>query len=64
MDMVTVKYFNFNSICSTVVTKLKTSSNQKNPTMLEYKVDAGSDGNLMLVNIFKVLFQKHQSMTE
>ena len=53
--MVVVK--SFNSICCIIETKLKTSSSQK-ATVLQYKVDTGSNGKLMSVNMFKVLYQK------
>ena len=44
IDMVTI-----NSIGS----KLKTSSSQ-NSTIILYKIDAGSDGNIMSIHIFRM----------
>ena len=44
--MVNIKYLNINSRRSRIVTKVETSSRQERTTV-EYKVDMGSDGNLM-----------------
>ena len=40
-----------------IVAKLETRSSIESTT-LEYKIDTGSSGNLMLANIFKILFPK------
>ena len=47
--------FNSNSNHSTIIASLKTSPN-KVTSALPYKVDMGSDGNIMLFNIFTKLF--------
>ena len=59
-QMVTVKSFHFNSINSIKATKLKTSS--RKTAMLEYHI-TGSNGILMPVSMFKILFPK-TSMAE
>ena len=56
-DVVRTKVFNFHSVRSTIITKLHKRTSQNN-TMLEYKADTGSDGNLMLISMFKSLFPK------
>ena len=38
-----------------IVTKLKTKSNQKTETC-QYKIDTGSDGNLIPIRMYKVIF--------
>ena len=55
--MVTIKSFNFNSIHSIIVKRLKQSVAPQKP-VLEHKIDLGRDGNLMPVNICKVLCPK------
>ena len=49
--MVTVSSFKFNIVWSVFATKLETSNSQKS-AILNYKVDTGSDGNLIPVNMF------------
>ena len=45
-DMVRSKLFNFHTISSVIITKLKTKISQK-VDRCEYKIDLGSDGNVM-----------------
>ena len=49
--MVNINSVNFNSYHFTTTANLKTSSN-KAAIMVPYKVDMGSDGNIMPFNIF------------
>ena len=51
IKMVNINSVNFNSNHSTMIANLKTSSNKAN-IMVPYKVDKGSDGNIMAFNIF------------
>ena len=55
IDKVTIKSFNFSSIQSVILAKLENSSSQKS-SILKYKGGTGSNGNLIPVNMFKVLF--------
>ena len=55
IKMVNRNSFHFNSNNSAVIAHLKTSSN-KATIMVPYKVDTGSDGNIMPFNIFTKLF--------
>ena len=52
-----MKSLSFNSIKLSVVTKLETSSRHKR-TKIEYNEGTGSDGKLMSLNIFKILYPK------
>ena len=54
-DMVISEVFNFHSIRSVMITKSKTKSSQTIDTH-EYKIDTGSDDNLMPINMYKILF--------
>ena len=45
----------FHSIRCITIAKLKTKGNHKVDTC-EYKIDTGSDGNLMLIRMYKGLF--------
>ena len=45
--MVNIISFKFNSIRSVIVTEV---------SRIKYKIDTGSDGNIMSDNIFKILF--------
>ena len=56
IDAITIKSFSINSIRSSLIIKLKTSSRQK--ATIEYKVATGSDGNSMYINTYKILFPK------
>ena len=56
-DMITIKYLNFNSMKSEIITKLKTRSRQKG-TKIEYKINTESDGNLKPLNIFKIILPR------
>ena len=44
------------------ITKLKTKSNKKRETF-EYKIDTGSDGSLIPIRMYKMLFP-HTNITE
>ena len=50
-----INSFNFNSNHSRIIANLKTSSN-KVTIMVPYKVDMGSDGNIIPFQIFTKLF--------
>ena len=50
----------FCSVHSITVTKLETSSSHQS-TVLNYKVDLGSNKNLMPVNMFKMLITKNSN---
>ena len=52
---VNINLISFNSNHSMILAKLKTSSKQATMTV-PFKVDTGSDGNIMPFNIFKKLF--------
>ena len=58
-EMVNINSANFNSNHSAIIAKLKTSPN-KAIIMVPYKVDMGSDGNIMPFNIFTKLFLTQQ----
>ena len=55
IKMVNINSVNFNSNHSAIIANLKTSSN-KVTLMMPYKVDVGSDGNLIPFIIFTKLF--------
>ena len=50
-DAVRLKLFNFHSIRSAIVTKLKHKSSQRTDTY-KYKMDTDSDGNLMTIRMY------------
>ena len=50
--MVNINSFTFSGIQSVIVTKLKTSCNQNN-SIIEYIIDIGSDGKVLLYDTFK-----------
>ena len=52
IDMATVISFNCNSTRSVLVTKPETSNGQKS-AILEYKVDMGSNGKVLPVDMLK-----------
>ena len=52
IDMVNINYIGFNSKQSVIVAKLKISSNQIS-IIIPYKINTGSDGNIMPICIFK-----------
>ena len=54
-DVVRKKSFNFHSIRLVIIAKLKTKKQPKTHTC-EYKIGTGSDGNLMPIRRYKVLF--------
>ena len=56
---VNINSVNFNSNHSAIIANLKTSSN-KTAIMVPYKVDTGSDGNIIPLNIFTKLFNVQQ----
>ena len=53
--MVNINSVNFNSNHSAIIANLKTSGN-KAAIMVPYKVDTGSDGNIIPFDIFTKLF--------
>ena len=56
-DAVRVKYINLDCIKSVLLTKLESSTSQRQ-TKVTYKIDYGADDNLMPFKIFKYLFLK------
>ena len=57
IDMVSIYFITFNSKEIVMVAKLKTSSSQ-NCTMIPYKINTGSDVNLMPIHRFKFVFPR------
>ena len=55
IKLVNINAVNFDSNHSTIIANLKTSSNKAAIAVL-YKVDMGSEGNIMLFNIFTKCF--------
>ena len=55
--MVRTKTFNFHSSRSGLITKLRNNISQST-TELDYKMDAGSDSNIMAINVFKTIFPR------
>ena len=55
IDVINVKNLSLNSIGSNIIAMLGTSNRQKWAN-LDYKVDTGSEVNLIPLNIFEVLF--------
>ena len=49
--------FNFHSVRSVLITKLRTRTGQ-NAAKPDYKINTGSDGNLISINIFRMLFPR------
>ena len=49
------KVFNFHSVRSVTTSKLKTRSSHRTETC-KYQIDTGSDGNLMPIKKYKMLF--------
>ena len=54
-DVIWSKVFSFHSIRSEIIAKLKTKGSQK-IDMCEYKIERGSDRNLMPIRMYKMLF--------
>ena len=52
IDMVNINSINFNSNHSVITANIKTSSNQA-VTVIQCKVDTGSDGNMLPLHIYK-----------
>ena len=61
IKMVNINLVSFNSNHSVIIANLKTSSN-KATIVVPYKVDMGSDGNIMPFNIFTKLFLTQQQI--
>ena len=57
IDTVNINSFHFNCTCSVIMAKLKTSSSQNNAIM-KYKIDTGSDGNILPCHVLKMLFRR------
>ena len=55
IDSVSINLIHFNKNCSMLTVNLKTSAGLNN-IMVLYKVDTGSDGNIMPLLIHKKLF--------
>ena len=54
---VSINSLQFNKNCFVITAKLKTTAGQNN-IIVPYKIDTGSDGNIMLEHMFKYVFQK------
>ena len=52
-----MKFLTFNSIKSVIFATLESSTSQKR-TKVVYRMDAGSDGNLMPFRVFRILFPR------
>ena len=59
LDMVRTIAFNFHSVRSVLIAKLRTKTSQ-NIRELDYKIDTGSYGNLMPIDMFNMLFPRTQ----
>ena len=59
MDSVAITLFNINSLISVIVTKWEIGSKYARCQVV-YKVDTSSDGNLLLVDLFRRLFLQIQ----
>ena len=57
IDLVNINSIHFNKNCSVITAKLKTSAGINN-VRESYKVDTGSDGNIMPLHIYKKLFPR------
>ena len=57
VDMVTMNFFSFSRTHLVLIAKLKTSFSQ-NDAIIPYKVDTGSDGNILLYLILKISFTR------
>ena len=51
-DSVKIKYFKFDNFKSIIFTELESTTSQKG-VYITYKIDSGSDGNLMPFKIFR-----------
>ena len=56
-DSVKIKHLNFDKVKSIIFTKLESDTLSKRAS-ITYKIDSGSDGNLMPFNRFKTVFHK------
>ena len=56
-DLVQKKYLNLYNVKSVIFTKLELSTSRKR-AQIAYNIDTGSDGNLMTVKVFRILFPK------
>ena len=57
LEMVSINSVCFNKSCSLLMAKLKMPIG-RNSMVIPYKIDTGSDGNIMPWHIFKKLFPK------
>ena len=57
-----MKSLTFHRAKSVIITKLELNTSHKR-AKIAYKIDIGSDGNLMLFQVFKILFPR-SSMAE
>ena len=57
MKLLSINSVQFNRNCSVLTAKLNSSAGQ-NSIMVPYKIETGSDGNMMPEHIFKNFFQK------
>ena len=62
-DMVRSTIFNIYIVKSVIIAKLRTQSSPK-IAMCEYKIDTGSNRNLMSIKMFKILFPNTKIQTE
>ena len=53
-ELVSINSIQFNKNCPVLTTNLKTSAGQSN-IMVPYKIDTGSDGNIMPLHVYKKL---------
>ena len=54
-----IRYFNFNNVKSVIFTKLELSTSQKR-AQIAYKIDTGSNSNLVPFKVSKILFPNQQ----
>ena len=57
IDYVNINSLHFNKNCFVITAKLKMSAGINN-IIAPYKVDTGSDGNIMPLHIYKLLFPR------
>ena len=57
LDSINIRHLNFNNVKSVIFTKLESSTSKKRAQVM-CKIDMGSDGNVMLFKLFKILVTK------
>ena len=58
IDSVNMKYLNFYNVRSVIFTKVELSTRKKKRTWIMYKIETGSNGNLMPFKVLKILFPR------